>query len=40
LFADGTDGARMSENSGAESNLEGAFALFDELPWRESPGWE
>lgn len=33
LVADGIDGARVSPNSGAESNVEGAFALVDELPW-------
>jgi hypothetical protein len=31
--ADGIDGAHVSPNSGAESNVEGAFALVDELPW-------
>jgi hypothetical protein len=31
--ADGIDGAHLSPNSGAESNVEGALALVDELPW-------
>jgi hypothetical protein len=31
--ADGIDGDRISPNSGAESNIEGALALVDELPW-------
>lgn len=31
--ADGIDHGRLSENSGAESNIEGALALLDELPW-------
>ena len=31
--ADGIDGAHVSANSGAESNVEGALALMDELPW-------
>lgn len=35
MVFDGTDGDRVSLNSGAESNIEGAFALFDELPWWE-----
>lgn len=34
MVFDGVDGDRVSLNSGAESNIEGAFALFDELPWR------
>ena len=33
VVADGIDGTRVSPNSGAESNVEGAFALLDELPW-------
>jgi len=35
LVADGIDGDRISENSGAESNIEGALALVDDLPWSE-----
>ena len=31
--ADGIDNGRVSRNSGAESNIEGALALMDELPW-------
>jgi len=34
MVFDGIDGRRVSENSGAESNIEGGFALFGELPWR------
>jgi len=30
---DGIDGDRVSRNSGAESNVEGALALVDALPW-------
>jgi hypothetical protein len=30
---DGIDGDRVSRNSGAESNIEGALALMDSLPW-------
>lgn len=40
LCHDGVDMNRVSENSGAESNIEGAFALLEELPWTlmlESP---
>jgi hypothetical protein len=33
LVADGIDTGRVSANSGAESNIEGALALSDELPW-------
>jgi len=33
LVADGIDGGRVSENSGAESNIEGALAFIDILPW-------
>lgn len=33
LVADGIDGERVSENSGAESNIEGALAFLDVLPW-------
>jgi len=33
LVADGIDGDRVSENSGAESNIEGALAFLDVLPW-------
>jgi hypothetical protein len=32
---DGIDGDRVSRNSGAESNVEGALALMDSLPWDE-----
>lgn len=31
--ADGIDDDHLSPNSGAESNIEGALALLDELPW-------
>lgn len=30
---DGIDGTRVNRNSGAESNIEGALALIDSLPW-------
>jgi hypothetical protein len=30
---DGIDDGRVNLNSGAEANIEGAFALFDSLPW-------
>lgn len=33
LVKDGIDGDTLSENSGAESNIEGALALLDTLPW-------
>lgn len=33
LVYDGIDGDQVNENSGAESNVEGALALFDSLPW-------
>lgn len=33
LVRDGIDGGRLSENSGAESNIEGGLALLDALPW-------
>ncbi|MBA2556025.1 MAG: hypothetical protein H0V12_01565 [Chloroflexi bacterium] len=33
LVCDGVDDGRVSENSGAESNIEGALALFGSLPW-------
>jgi len=33
MVFDGTDSDRVSLNSGAESNIEGGFALYDELPW-------
>ncbi|MGI8916537.1 MAG: hypothetical protein ACR2JY_22655 [Chloroflexota bacterium] len=33
FVADGIDGEQLSPNSGAESNVEGALALVDELPW-------
>jgi hypothetical protein len=32
LVFDGIDGGRVSQNSGAESNIEGALALLDSLP--------
>lgn len=35
MVFDGIDGDRVNLNSGAESNIEGALALFDELPWHE-----
>jgi len=35
---DGIDGTRMNLNSGAESNIEGALALFDSLPWDRYEG--
>jgi hypothetical protein len=34
LVHDGIDGERVNANSGAESNIEGALALFDTLDWR------
>jgi len=33
LVYDGIDDGQVSQNSGAESNVEGALALSDELPW-------
>lgn len=33
LVHDGIDDGRVNANSGAESNVEGALALFDSLPW-------
>lgn len=33
MVADGIDDGRVSENSGAEANIEGALALLDSLPW-------
>jgi uncharacterized protein YyaL (SSP411 family) len=33
MVFDGIDGTSINRNSGAESNIEGALALFDELPW-------
>ena len=33
LVYDGIDDGRINRNSGAESNVEGALALFDSLPW-------
>jgi len=33
LCHDGIDCDRVSQNSGAESNIEAAFAVMDELPW-------
>ncbi len=35
MVFDGIDGEVINQNSGAESNIEGALALFEELPWRE-----
>jgi hypothetical protein len=35
LVYDGIDAGHISENSGAESNIEGALALLDSLPWGE-----
>ncbi len=35
MVFDGIAGRRVSENSGAESNIEGGLALFDEVPWRD-----
>lgn len=35
IVFDGTDGPLLNENSGAESNIEGGMALFDELPWNQ-----
>lgn len=34
MVFDGIDGEKVNANSGAESNIEGALALFSELPWR------
>ncbi|TAJ21445.1 MAG: hypothetical protein EPO65_01505 [Dehalococcoidia bacterium] len=33
LVRDGIDGTMLNENSGAESNIEGALALIDTVPW-------
>ena len=33
LVLDGIDGDRVSQNSGAEANIEGGLALLDSLPW-------
>jgi hypothetical protein len=33
LVHDGIDNGQVNANSGAESNIEGALALFDSLPW-------
>ncbi len=33
LVYDGIDDGQINRNSGAESNIEGALALFDSLPW-------
>ena len=33
LVHDGIDDGQLNPNSGAESNVEGALALFDSLPW-------
>ena len=35
LVRDGIDGNRLSENSGAESNIEGGLALINTLPWAQ-----
>jgi len=35
LIRDGIDGDRLSENSGAESNIEGGLALINTLPWAQ-----
>ena len=35
MVFDGIDEGRVSENSGAESNVEGGLALFAEVPWRD-----
>jgi hypothetical protein len=35
LVHDGLDGTTINPNSGAESNIEGALALFDKLPWQQ-----
>lgn len=35
LVRDGIDGDRLSENSGAESNIEGGLALINTLPWAQ-----
>jgi hypothetical protein len=41
LVYDGIDNGRVNRNSGAESNLEGALALLDSLPWKLYKGlWE
>lgn len=41
LVLDGIDDGRVSQNSGAESNIEGALALLDSLPFNlfEASGW-
>lgn len=33
LCHDGIDGEEVNQHSGAESNIEAAFALFEEMPW-------
>ncbi|MBA2446418.1 MAG: hypothetical protein H0V51_00140, partial [Chloroflexi bacterium] len=38
LVYDGIDGSLVNANSGAESNVEGALALFDSLPWESYSG--
>jgi hypothetical protein len=38
LVYDGIDEGRLSANSGAESNIEGALALFPALPWDRYAG--
>ena len=35
MVYDGIDNKVVSKNSGAESNIEGAMALFDDLPWHQ-----
>ena len=35
LVHDGIDEGQLNPNSGAESNVEGALALFDSLPWND-----
>jgi hypothetical protein len=35
LVHDGIDDGQVNPNSGAESNIEGALALFDSLPWEK-----
>lgn len=39
LVYDGIDGTRRNANSGAESNIEGALALLDDLPWHRYDAW-
>jgi hypothetical protein len=35
LVHDGIDDGEINPNAGAESNIEGALALFDSLPWEK-----